>query len=362
MKNHSKLLIKALEPYKYIVPKRSSIPIIESVSFTDKGINGTDLSNFLFTPFPNLPSGICVPYVQLMEALRSIPGIFDWEVITTEIQPSEPKEGEEIEPVKIVPVLFVLSYGSSQIKIPCESNEDFPISLEPVFDYKVNVPDLTSLLPFVSDDELKPSMNGIFVSPSGICATDAHSLKTISGLQNCHPNFTGAIIPSNVIRFFDKIRVCEFNGDNGKVYLENKSELTFRVIPDRYPDFKNVIPKENPIQVKVNRLEFINILTIAQKSANKICPLIRLNICNTEIKILAQEVDFNNEFRGAIPCVSNDAIEIGLNAKFILRTLKDIQDNEICIELSTPNRAIVIQSGGSLYLTMPLMIKKLQEA
>jgi DNA polymerase III sliding clamp (beta) subunit (PCNA family) len=361
MKNHSKLLIKALEPYKYIVPKRSSIPITESVNFTDRGIQGTDLSNFLFTPFPNLPSGICVPYIQLMEALKSIPGIFDWEVITQEFQP-EPEPDQEPQPVRIVPVLFVLNYGSSQIKIPCESNEMFPICLEKVFDYKVNVPDLTSLLPFASDDELKPSMNGIFISPSGICATDAHSLKTFSGLQNCHPDFTGAIIPSNVIRFFDKIRVCEFNGDNGKVYLENKSELTFRIISDRYPDFKNVIPKENPIQVKVNRLELINILTIAQKSANKICPLIRLNICNTEIKILAQEVDFNNEFRGSIPCESNGEIEIGLNAKFILRTLKDIQDNEICIELSAPNRAIVIQSGDALYLNMPVMIKELQEA
>ena len=58
---------------------------------------------------------------------------------------------------------------------------------------------------------------------------------------------------------------------------------------------KNVIPAENPIEMSIDRNEFLGSLKRISIYANKTTHQIRLKITGSELTISAEDLDFSNE-------------------------------------------------------------------
>ena len=71
----------------------------------------------------------------------------------------------------------------------------------------------------------------------------------------------------------------------------------------------------------------------------------------------------SSEAKETIDCeYTNEAMEIGFNAKYLGDVLNNIDDNEVSFEFSSPNRAGIVkpttkdESEDILMLVMPVML------
>jgi DNA polymerase III subunit beta len=154
----------------------------------------------------------------------------------------------------------------------------------------------------------------------------------------------------------------EFSSSNAFFSFGN-IKLICRLIDERYPDYENVIPKNNPNKMVIERSKFLSSLKRIAIFSNKTTHQIRLKITADELTISAEDLDYSNEAVERIPCeYTGESMEIGFNAKFLAEMLSNISASNITLELSLPNRAGLIipdakeENEDILMLVMPVML------
>jgi DNA polymerase-3 subunit beta len=342
MKLHSKILMPVLDRLKPVIPKRSVLPECECLKMDSTGFTGTNLETYVNIPFPGLPE-ILVNFQEFYEAVKSFSGLFDMELNENTL---------------------VLSSGSQVIKIDTSGIEDFPVPPEFTGLYRITMPEVRDMFGFCSTDDLKPAMNGLYVSPEGIAATDAHRLISKPGITGCHPDFTGCILPRDSFRYLLPETIIDIGENHAMIHGPNRSKVICRLISDRYPDFKNVIPQKNKYHVSFNRSELIQVLNNAIKSANKTTKQVAFKFTDV-CEVSGIDVDYNREYKTRLDFTTETGIEpmaFGINGAYFLDSLKVIQEPIITMEIESPNRAFVMRSGSSIILNMPVMIKEVIEA
>jgi DNA polymerase-3 subunit beta len=136
-----------------------------------------------------------------------------------------------------------------------------------------------------------------------------------------------------------------------------------RLIDARFPDYKVVIPANNPFHLIVNKNAFQNALRRVNVFSNKSTNQVALSISGSELQLAAQDVDFSFEGNERMSCqYDGEDIQIAFNAKFMIEMLSAADTDDVRLELSTPSKAGLIkpseQAEGEdlLMLVMPLML------
>ena len=136
-----------------------------------------------------------------------------------------------------------------------------------------------------------------------------------------------------------------------------------RLIDARFPDYKVVIPTDNPYKLTVNKNDFQNALRRVSVFSNKSTNQVALNISGSELQLAAQDVDFSFEGNERMACqYDGEDLQIAFNAKFLIEMLNAADTDEVIIELSTPTKAGIIkptekeENEELLMLVMPLML------
>jgi DNA polymerase-3 subunit beta len=139
-------------------------------------------------------------------------------------------------------------------------------------------------------------------------------------------------------------------------------QLTCRLLDARFPDYKVVIPAENPYQMTINRQDFQAALRRISIFSNKSTNLVTLTISGNELQLTAQDIDFSQEGNERMACqYDGEDITISFNARFIIEMLSTTTSEEVRLELSTPTKAGLIkpveqeENEELLMLAMPLM-------
>ncbi len=225
----------------------------------------------------------------------------------------------------------------------------------------------------VSSDELRPAMTGVFLEIEKthitMVATDAHRLVRYMIADVKCPEAGALIIPrkplgqlKNVLSNDDTQVNISYNKEH--LFVRNdKIELACRLIDAKFPDYKVVIPQNNPYLLNVNRVEFLNALRRVGVFANKTTNQLVLKISGSELRITAQDVDFAHEGNERMACqYTGEDLDIAFNGKLLTELVNTIEAEELNIELSTSSRAGIIKPGEAienedlLMLIMPLML------
>jgi DNA polymerase-3 subunit beta len=141
------------------------------------------------------------------------------------------------------------------------------------------------------------------------------------------------------------------------------TEMVCRLIDARFPDYKVVIPTDNPYKLTVNKNDFQNALRRVSVFSNKSTNQVALTITGSELQLAAQDVDFSFEGNERMACqYDGEDLQIAFNAKFLIEMLSAAETGEVVIELSTPTKAGIIkptekeENEELLMLVMPLML------
>jgi DNA polymerase III subunit beta len=364
----SSALLKQLTSINGVVTNNPVVPILENFLFeindSTLTITASDLETSMITELQveAKESGrIAAPAKILIETLKNLPDqpvtfTIDEETYTIEISSSNGRyklSGENATDFPRIPVVK----GGNAIEIP--SN---------VLGRAIN-----KTIFAVSNDELRPAMTGIFVQLRSdnvtFVATDGHRLLRFRRTDIATSQEASLIIPRKAFTLLKStlpseataVRM-EFNQSNAFFSFDN-IRMICRLIDERYPDYENVIPVQNPNKLVIDRAALLSSVRRISIYSNKTTHQIRLKLSGSELQVSAEDLDFSNEANERLTCqYDGEDMEIGFNAKFLIEMLNNIDADEISFELSTPNRAGLLmplaneENENVLMLVMPVML------
>ena len=364
----SAALLKELSSINGVITTNPVVPILENFLFEiEEGkltITASDLQTSMITELEveSKESGnIAVPAKILIETLKNLPE----QPITFSID----TDSYSIE----------ISSDNGHYKLAGENATDFPKvpSVTPDFSVTMSTEVLhraiNNTIFATSNDELRPAMTGVYMNltdaSSTFVGTDGHKLIRYRRVDVATDNGNAIIVPRKGLNMLKNTLPAEnmevtvdFNASNA-FFQFNNLKMICRLIDERYPDYENVIPTENPIKMTIDRLEMLSSLRRISIYANKTTHQVRLKITGSELLISAEDLDFANEANERLVCEHDgDDIEIGFNSKFLIEMLANIESKQVELHLSAPNRAGLIipaeqdENEDLLMLVMPVML------
>jgi DNA polymerase III subunit beta len=227
----------------------------------------------------------------------------------------------------------------------------------------------------VSNDDLRPAMTGVFFELNKdfiqFVATDAHRLVRYKRTDVSCPKQDSFIVPKKPLNLLksalpdneDEITVS-YNS-NHLFVKHGTTQMSCRLIDARFPDYKVVIPADNPYKMIVGKSDFQSALRRVSVFSNKSTNQVALNISGSELQLAAQDVDFSFEGNERMKCqYDGEDLTIAFNARFLIEMLNAANSDEVRLELSTPTKAGIIKPmdiddhEDVLMLVMPLMLNQ----
>jgi DNA polymerase-3 subunit beta len=225
----------------------------------------------------------------------------------------------------------------------------------------------------VSSDDLRPAMTGVYfeLTPTSIqfVATDAHRLVRYKRNDVVCPKAENFIVPKKPLNLLknalpDNEDPLTISYNSNHLFVSHgTTQLICRLIDARFPDYKVVIPTDNPYKLIVNKGDFQGALRRVSVFSNKSTNQVALTISGSELQMAAQDVDFSFEGNERMNCqYDGEDLQIAFNARFLIEMLNAADTNEVKIELATATKAGILkpteeeQGEELLMLVMPLML------
>ena len=365
---NSSYLLKQLNAINGVITTNPVVPILENFLFEIAGgtltITASDLQTSMITELEveaKEDGSIAIPAKILLETLRNLPE-----------QPVNFTIEESSYSIEI-------SSDNGRYKLSGENATDFPRVPTVSDGYSVNISSyvlgmaISNTIYAASNDELRPSMTGVFLkldeTNATFVATDSHRLIRYRRVDIVSDMSHSMIIPRKALTLLKATLpsevtnvAMEFNTSNA-FFDFNRIKMICRLIDERYPDYENVIPVDNENNVTIGKAELLSSLKRIAIYANKTTHQVRLKITGSELMISSEDLDFSNEANERLVCEHDgEDIEIGFNAKFLIEMLGNISSDQLTFKLSAPNKAGLIEPSNKnenediLMLVMPVML------
>ncbi len=363
----SSALLKQLQQISGVINTNTVLPILEDFLFEiEKNkltVVATDLETVMkiHMEIEAKDSGkVCIPGKILMDSLKNIAD----QPLTFNIDKNYAIE---------------ITSDNGKYKVMGENPDNFP--REPQADEANSftmpssalVTAINKTIFAVSSDDLRPAMTGVYfeLDKKGITfvATDAHRLVRFTRKNIKCPQKDSFIVPKKPLSLLksslpDNEDELTISYNNNHLFVTHGgTELVCRLIDARFPDYKVVIPTDNPFKMIANKNDFQNALRRVSVFSNKSTNQIALAISGNHLQLTAQDVDFSNEGNERMSCqYDGEDLQIAFNAKFLIEMLNGADTQEVLMELSTPTKAGILKPAEQaedeelLMLVMPLML------
>lgn len=218
----------------------------------------------------------------------------------------------------------------------------------------------------VSHEESRYVLNGVLLEISGeiirIVATDGRRLAKIEKkIPAPTPNDVAVIIPIKAVQEINRNLKDEgvlslMVGMNQVLFDIDGVLIATRVIEGEFPNYTQVIPKPVKTRVKLNTQELLSSIRRANLLSTPDFQAIRFEVFPDKMVISKTTPDVG-ESREEIP-VQYDGAEmvVGFNPQFLIDFLKNINQEQIDMELLGADKPAVMRLGDYLYLTLPMRI------
>lgn len=348
------------------IPGKTTLPVLANilVETTDRGIklSGTDLDIAVSTEVAadvETPGAVTIPAKKLSEIARELPPA----------------------PVKIAAIgeqRITLECGRSRFKLLGLPRDEFPTFPAVKFDesWRIRSGDLQKLISHtafaVSTEESRPILNGVLweLRPDrmSMVATNGHRLAKMDvPITSDSAPSNDLIVPPKALeqvrRLFPAEEELEIGrGENHIGFRSPFTAVYTRLIEGPYPNYEQVIPKDNDRVAVADKASLISALKRMSVVASDQTHRIRLSFNAGMLKFSVQTPDLG-EAQDELPIrFAGDQLDIGFNASYLLEILRYIPTDDVRITLKAPERAATLEPEGwsdpasYLCLVMPLRL------
>ena len=269
----SSQLLKQLQHIAGVINANTVLPILEDFLFEiEKNkltVVATDLETVMRIQMDieAKDSGkVCIPDKILMDSLKNIPE----QPLTFNIDKNFAVE---------------ITSDNGKYKVMGENPDNFP--KEPVADDTTNftmtasglITAINKTLFAVSNDDLRPAMTGVYFELNKgyiqFVATDAHRLVRYKRTDVSCPKADSFIVPRKPLNLLkaalpDNEDEITISYNNNHLFVKHgTTQMSCRLIDARFPDYKVVIPADNPYKMTVGKSDFQGALRRVSVFSNK---------------------------------------------------------------------------------------------
>ncbi len=347
------------------IPTRTTLPVLSNilVEASDGGVRlaGTDLDIAVSTVVPaevDEEGAITLPAKKLVEIVRELP--------SAGIRVTGAGEQR-----------VTLECGRSRFKLLGIQRDEFPSF--PAIDFEEAWPlasgDLQKLINHVafasSTEESRPILNGVLWELRDdymrMVATNGHRLAKMEIPTTSKAGSTDLIIPPKALeqvrRLFgptDEIEVGK--SENHLGFRSGSTLVCTRLIEGPYPNYEQVIPKENDKSATVDKQTLASAIRRVSVVASDQTRRVRLSFSPNVLQFSVNTPDLGEAQDEIAIVYEGETLDIGFNATYLLEILKYMPTDEVKLSLKAPERPATIEPIGwddpasYLCLVMPLRL------
>lgn len=362
-------LMRSLNHVQSVVERRNTIPILSNVLFKADGdslsMTTTDMDleiNESVAAKVERPGATTTPAHTLHDIVRKLP---DGAEVTLEVDAS----GNSM----------TVKAGRSTFKLSCLPTSDFPEIGNAQLPSSFTIPaaELRNLIDrtkfAMSTEETRYYLNGIYVHAVDVdgvkilraVATDGHRLARFEmPLPEGSDGMQGVIVPRKTINELRKL--LDEAADSIKVSLSESKirfsfdhiELTSKLIDGTFPNYEQVIPTKNDKIVEVNAKVFSNAIDRVSTISDGKSRAVKIALNGKTMTLSANSPEAGSATED-LEVNSNDNMEIGFNARYLLDITSQLQGDGCRITLADSASPTIIQDAAdssALYVLMPLRV------
>jgi len=347
-----------------VVPSKTTLPVLANilVEATKDGLrlSGTDLDIAVSTVVPasiDQEGAVTLPARKLVEIVRELP--------TAAIRMTT--SGEQ---------RVTIECGRSKFKLLGLPREEFPAFPGVKFEggWKCAASEVQKLVGHVafaaSTEESRPILNGVLweLRPDRMrmVATNGHRLAKMD-VPATGGSTADLIVPPKALeqirRLYPGDAEIELAKSDNHIGFRAGGTLVFsRLIEGPYPNYEQVIPRENDKQATVDKLAMAAALRRMSVVASDQTHRIRLAFSGGSVKFSVQTPDLGEAQDELSVTYEGEPLEIGFNAMYLLEILKYMPTDEVRFTFKAPERAATIEPVGwndpasYMALVMPLRL------
>ena len=341
-------LLKGLSDVARAIPAKSPISILENFLFTVKDgnleITASDQELTLRTNISvdaREDGSMAVPAHQMMDLIKALPD-----------QPISFKTTSDSS--------FECTWANGNSSLPFFPAEDYPEikgagedASTVVFPAQALVDGISGTIYATADDEMRPTMNGIFFDldeqSSTLVASDSHKLICYTDTDLQSPVKASFILhkkPAGVLRAIigKDVETVELSFDvNTAVFKFGPTMMVCRLIVGRYPKYRDVIPQNNANILKIDRAQLLNTVKRVAVCANKASDHIKFDLKAGQVEITAQDLGFAIAAYEKLTCDYNgDDLTIGFKSSFLIEILSNMTCETVVMKFADARRAALI--------------------
>ncbi len=228
-----------------------------------------------------------------------------------------------------------------------------------------------------ADDVLRPVMNGLCFDINKdhlvIVATNGHILVRNKVMDVTIENGSEqdlfilpkktAMILKNILEK-DAEKVVAIETDKRQVVITHENfTMQSRLVEGRYPNYKSVIPTNNPNILTADRENFISALKRVAPFSNTSSNLVRLHLENDNLQLNAEDYDFSKKATEKVPCKYDGTnMDLGVKGCTCIEIFNNINAKEIEMQVAAPSTGVIIlpseqpENMDILILVMPMLL------
>lgn len=362
-------LLKAMMDVSKAIPSKTTLPILDNFLFVIKEgqlqITASDKEITLRTALPVdcvEEGSIVVPSSQILDLVKSLPD-----------QPVCIKTLSETS--------FDCVWSNGNSSLPYYPSEDYPEvsdtieNAEQISLAAANlVEGIGATIYATADDEIRPTMNGIFFdlgTESGtLVASDSHKLICFTDGKLSAPQASSFILPKKPASILKAIigkdveEVCLSKDESSAIFRFGNTVLICRLIVGRYPKYRDVIPQNNSNILQVERARLLNTVKRIAVCSNRASNHIKFDLREGQLEITAQDLSFAIAAYEKLECnYSGQQMSIGFKSSFLIEILSNMTCENVVMKFADARRAALIvpseeeaESEKICGIIMPIMV------
>ncbi|HSJ06652.1 MAG TPA: DNA polymerase III subunit beta [Longimicrobiales bacterium] len=348
------------------IPTRTTLPVLSNI-LIDVGedsiaMSGTDLDIAVSVTVPadvDEPGSLTVPAKKLQELERELP----------EHPVRLATKGDRLE----------LTCGRATFRLNGMPRDEFPTF--PAVDFseswKVQGRVLHELIHqtsfAVSTEESRPILNGVLwqlgEDEMRMVATNGHRLARM----RVPASAAGApkadlIVPPKALQQVQRLFSADAEievarSENHIGFRRDGTQVYTRLIEGPYPNYEQVIPKDNDKFAIAGRNQLVQALRRMAVVASDQTHRVRLGFTSNTVRFSVETPDLGEAHEDLEVEYAGEPMDIGFNASYLLEVLKYMPSDEVKLTFKAPERAATLEPAGAegevpdyLCLVMPLRL------
>jgi DNA polymerase-3 subunit beta len=347
------------------VPAKTTLPVLSNilVEATKDGLrlSGTDLDISVSTMIPasvDQEGAITLPAKKLVEIVRELPS---GSIRVT-------SSGEQ---------RVAIEANRAKFKLLGLPREEYPAFPAVKFDggWKCTASELQKLIAHVafaaSTEESRPILNGVHWELKSdrmrMVATNGHRLAKMDiPLKTGVADEAKLIVPPKALDQIRRLFATEDEVEIGKSenhlgFRTAGTQIYTRLIEGPYPNYEQVIPRENDKLATCDRAALTGALKRMSIVASDQTHRIRMSISSGACKLSVQTPDLGEAQEELSVTYEGEPLDIGFNAAYLLEILKYMPTDEVRLTFKGPERAATCEPVGwddpASYLTLVMPLR-----